>query len=108
MYITDTAHSLVLISEELMQQDTADHSERPVGLVGNSLVNTPFYTVNIFSNVSIVDSYSLQKEVSQLKAATSSPYPIPTCLFQSCFVSLSPVVLSIINDSVYWCCASSF
>ncbi len=30
MDITDTTHSLLLISEELMQQDTADHLERPV------------------------------------------------------------------------------
>ncbi len=30
MDITDTTHSLFLISEELMQQDTADHLERPV------------------------------------------------------------------------------
>ena len=28
--ITDTTHSLLLISEELMQQDTAEHLERPV------------------------------------------------------------------------------
>ncbi len=30
MDITDTTHALILISEELMQQDTADHVERPV------------------------------------------------------------------------------
>ncbi len=30
MDITDSTHSLLLISEELMQQDTADHLERPV------------------------------------------------------------------------------
>ncbi len=30
MYITDTTHSLLLIPEELIQQDTADHLERPV------------------------------------------------------------------------------
>ena len=30
MDITDKTHSLLLISEELMQQDTAEHLERPV------------------------------------------------------------------------------
>ncbi len=30
MDITDITHSLLLISEELMQHDTADHLERPV------------------------------------------------------------------------------
>ncbi len=30
MDITDTTHSLLLISEELMQQDTVHHLERPV------------------------------------------------------------------------------
>ncbi len=30
MDITDTTHSLLLIPEELMQQDTADYLERPV------------------------------------------------------------------------------
>ncbi len=30
MAITNTTHSVLLISEELMQQDTADHLERPV------------------------------------------------------------------------------
>ncbi len=30
MDITDTTYSLFLIPEELMQQDTADHLERPM------------------------------------------------------------------------------
>lgn len=35
-----------------------------------------------------------------MKAGTSIVVPIPTCLFQSCFASLCPVVLNIINDSL--------
>jgi len=35
-----------------------------------------------------------------MKAATSIVDPIPTGLFKSCFTSLCPVVLSIINDSL--------
>ncbi len=35
-----------------------------------------------------------------MKVATSVVDLIPTCLFKSCFASLCPVVLSIINDSL--------
>ncbi len=35
-----------------------------------------------------------------MKPVTSLLDPIPTSLFQSCFASLCPVVLSIINDSL--------
>lgn len=38
--------------------------------------------------------------VSKLKASTSRVDPIPSCLFKSCFDSLSPVVLRIINNSL--------
>ncbi len=30
IYVTELTHSLLLLSEELMQQDTADHLESPV------------------------------------------------------------------------------
>ncbi len=58
------------------------------------------YSGTVFSNFCTLDSYSLQKEVSQMKPVTSLLDPIPTSLFQSCFASLCPVVLSIINDSL--------
>ncbi len=43
MDITDTTYSLLLISEELMQQDSADHLER--------LVLSPIHHLIIFANV---------------------------------------------------------
>jgi len=58
------------------------------------------YSGTVFSHFCTLDSYSLQKEVSQMKPVTSLLDPIPTSLFQSCFASLCPVVLSIINDSL--------
>ncbi len=58
------------------------------------------YSGTVFSHCCTLDSYSLQKEVSQMKPVTSLLDPIPTSLFQSCFASLCPVVLSIINDSL--------
>ncbi len=58
------------------------------------------YSGTVFSNFCTLDSYSLQKEISQIKPVTSLLDPILTSLFQSCFASLCPVVLSIIYDSL--------
>jgi len=52
------------------------------------------------SNFAIHDSQSLCNTVSKLKASTSRVDPIPSCLFKSCFDSLSPFVLRIINNSL--------
>ncbi len=45
------------------------------------------YSGTVFSHFCTLDSYSLQKEVSQMKPVTSLLDPIPTSLFQSCFAS---------------------
>lgn len=58
-------------------------------------------------NVKSLGVVSFRNEVSQTKAATSIVDPIPTCLYKSCFTSMCPVILNIMNDSLYWCCASS-
>lgn len=52
------------------------------------------------SEFSTLDSQSLCNVVLKMKATTSNVDPIPSRLFQSCFSSLCPAVLSIINDSL--------
>ncbi len=42
----------------------------------------------------------LTREVSRMKATTCVLDPLPTSLFKSCFDSLCPAVLSIVNDSL--------
>ncbi len=63
------------------------------------------FTISAFSDISlsnfaIHDSQSLCNVVLKIKATTSRADPVPLCLFKSCFDSLCPVVLGIINDSL--------
>ncbi len=54
----------------------------------------------LFTTFSQIDSELLTREVSRMKATTCVLDPLPTSLFKSCFDSLCPAVLSIVNDSL--------
>ncbi len=53
MDITDTAYSLLLISEELMQQDTADHLERLM-LTSDRGMNK---VLNLLAGITLIINY---------------------------------------------------
>ncbi len=80
MDITDTTHSLLLISEELMQQDTADHLERPVRQLSQYLYSHQ------------IEGWTL-KVLNFLAGKTSMlNHPIIKCSFCS-FVSYSSLII---------------